>query len=224
MADKSYFSRELLQFLKELRRNNKRAWFQANKQRYELAVREPMLRFIADFGFHLHRISRHFVADARPIGGSMFRIHRDIRFTKDKSPYKTHAGAHFSHGKAEEGVHAPGFYLHLEPGGCFAAAGLWHPDSRTLVKVREAIVLRPEAWKKACRGLTLEGESLNRPPRGYDPNHAFVEDLKRRDFVTSIDFSEAQVCSSGFLRDFAAASKRMSPLVEFLTKAVGLGW
>lgn len=224
MADKPYFSRELFRFLKELRRNNTREWFQANKQRYELAVREPMLRFIADFGVPLRKISAYFVADARPIGGSMFRIHRDIRFSKDKSPYKTHAAAHFSHGAAEEGVHAPGFYLHLEPGNCFAAAGLWHPDARTLVKVRDAIVRRPEAWKKARRGLTLEGESLNRPPRGYDPKPPLVEDLKRKDFVTSLELSEAQVYSSSLLRDFADASKRMSPLVEFLTKAVGLGW
>ena len=82
------------------------------------------------------------MADPRPSGGSLFRIYRDTRFSKDKSPYKTHAGMYFPV-RGGKDVHTPGFYLHLEPGACFAAAGLWHPDAAALAKVREAIVARP---------------------------------------------------------------------------------
>ncbi len=148
MAEVSHFSPELFRFLRELAKNNSRDWFQANRQRYETALREPCLRFISDLGPPLRKISRHLVADPRPSGGSLFRIYRDTRFAKDKSPYKTHAGMYFPV-RGGKDVHTPGFYLHLEPSACFAAAGLWHPDSAALAKVREAIVARPAGWKSA---------------------------------------------------------------------------
>jgi uncharacterized protein (TIGR02453 family) len=158
------------------------------------------------------------------VGGSLFRIHRDIRFAKDKSPYKTYAGAHFTHRAAREGVHAPGLYLHLSPGESFGGGGIWHPDPPTLAKVRDALARKPDAWKKARRGLTIDGESLSRPPRGYDPEHPLIADIKRKDFVTSVRFSEAEVCRPDFLGKYVASCRRMSPLLEFLTKAVGLKW
>ncbi len=116
MKRRSYFRPELFQFLRELKANNEKEWFQANKHRYESEVKEPMLRFISDFAPYLRQISRHVVADPRPVGGSMFRIYRDTRFFKDKSPYKTTAAAHFPHRDGGKDVHAPGFYLHIEPG------------------------------------------------------------------------------------------------------------
>jgi uncharacterized protein (TIGR02453 family) len=224
MREAPHFTPRLFEFLRELKRNNNREWFQANKHRYETVIRDPMIQFVMDFAPHLEKLSRHFIADPRPTGGSIFRIYRDIRFSRDKSPYKTHAAALFFHDDAAEGVHAPCFYLHLEPDNCFAATGLWHPDSRTLVKVRGAIVKRPQAWKKAVRGLKLEGRVLSRLPHGYDPKHPLAEDLKRVDFVTSLTFSEGQVCRPRFLHDFVSACKRMSPLVQFLTRAIGLPW
>lgn len=153
-----HFTPELFRFLRELKRNNTREWFLANKERYEVFVRAPFLRFVGDFGPLLRRISPQFVADPRPVGGSLFRIYRDTRFSKDKRPYKTQVAAHFPHGAAGKDVHAPGFYLHLEPGGCFAAAGLWHPDPPALAEVRDAIVERPAAWRAVLRrGLAIEG-------------------------------------------------------------------
>ncbi|HWP34343.1 MAG TPA: TIGR02453 family protein [Thermodesulfobacteriota bacterium] len=221
----AHFSPALFAFLRELAAHNDRAWFLANKSRYDADVREPMLRFIADFGPHLRRISRYFIADPRPVGGSMFRIHRDTRFSRDKRPYKTVAAARFPHAAASRDVHAPGFYLHLEPGNCFAGAGLWHPDAAALRRVREAIVARPTAWRAVlAAGLPLGGGTLRRPPRGYDPAHPFVEDLKRTDFVTTVSFSEAEVCGPRFLEAFAEACRAASPLVEFVTKALGLRW
>jgi uncharacterized protein (TIGR02453 family) len=225
MAKEAHFNPELFTFLKQLRKNNNREWFHTNKERYESVVRDPFLRFIADLSFRLDEISPHLEADPRPVGGSMFRIYRDVRFSKDQSPYKTHAGAHFPHIDADKNVHVPGFYLHLEPGGCFAAAGVWHPDSTTLKRIRAAIVERPTVWEAVRRSkLRIEGRTLARPPKGYDAQHPFIEDLKRQDFVSSIAFSDAQVCHPRFLSDFVAACKKMNPLMKFLTKALGLAW
>src|SRR5262249_16448779 len=196
----------------------------ANRERYESALLEPFLRFISDFGPRLSKISRSFVADPRPSGGSLFRIYRDTRFSKDKSPYKTHAAAHFRHRAASQDVHAPGFYLHLEPRGCFAASGLWRPDGPAVKRVRDAIVERSPEWKQIRKSLAIDGESLARPPRGYDPSHPFIEDLKCKDFITSVRFSDRQVTSPCFLQDFTAACRKMSPLVRFTTEALGLPW
>jgi uncharacterized protein (TIGR02453 family) len=156
-----------------------------------------------------------------PDAGSLFRIYRDIRFSPDKRPFKTHVGIRFSHGSGKD-AHAPVFYLHLEPENCFAAAGVWHPDNRALTRIRTAIVDQPERWAKVRLKLELEGDSLTRPPRGYDPEHPFIEDIKRKDFVASVGFSDKQVCGPAFMRDFAATCRSMVPLVEFTTKALGL--
>ena len=213
------FSAELFEFLRELRKNNNREWFLEHKARYESLVREPLLRFIAEVGPRLRTISRHLQ------GGSMFRIYRDIRFARDKSPYKTHAAAHFPHAASDRDVHAPGFYLHLEPGHCFAAAGLWHPDATTLERVRERIAHRPSAWQAVLRRrLPIDGERLSRPPRGYDPTHPHIEDLKLKDFITRVAFPDAAVRSPGFPRAFVRACTTMSPLMAFLTRALNLAW
>ncbi len=211
--------------MKDLRRNNSREWFQKNRERYESEVRDPFLRFISDLGPHLSKISRHFVADPRPTGGSLFRIYRDTRFSKDKSPYKTNAAADFRHRAAGRDVHAPGFYLNIEPGGCLAAAGVWHPDPPALAKVRDAIVERPKEWERIRRlGLEVEGDSLVRPPKGYDAAHPFISDVKHKDFYTTVPFTEKQACSARFLLDFVAVCKKMSPLVEFLAEALRMPW
>jgi len=221
MPDAVFFRPELFDFLRQLKRHNSREWFARNKQRYEEAVRDPALLFIASFAPHLRRLSPHFVADPRPTRGSLFRIYRDTRFSQDKRPFKTHVGIHFSHASGKD-AHAPVFYLHLEPDNCFAAAGVWHPDSSALTRIRMAIMEEPGRWAKVKQKLELEGESLRRPPRGFDPNHRFIEDIKRKDFVASVGLTEAQVCGPDFMRDFAAACRAMLPLVEFATRALGL--
>src|SRR6516164_3284466 len=116
----------------------------------------------------------------------------------------------------------PVFYLHLEPDNCFAAAGIWHPDNRTLTRVRSAIVSDSDRWAAFLRKLELEGDKLSRPPKGFDRQHPFIEDLKMKDFVASVTFTEDQICGSKFLRQFTSACRKMSPLVEFTTKALGL--
>jgi len=220
-----HFTEGLFRFLTELRANNDRVWFHANKNRYESEVKEPMLRFIADFGERLRAISRNFDADPRPVGGSMFRIYRDTRFSKDKSPYKTAAAAHFQYRHGSKDVHAPGFYLHLEPGECMGGGGLWHPDAAALQKVRDRIVTRPKEWKAIVDGgVAISGETLKRPPAGYAPTHPFIEDLKRKDIYTMTRFSEADVCAPDFVDRYTEACRSAAPLVAFLTRALGLAW
>jgi uncharacterized protein (TIGR02453 family) len=221
MAKASYFSAEVFQFLRQLKQHNDREWFADNKDRYQKAVVEPALAFIADFAPGLAGLSTRFIADPRPTRGSLFRIYRDTRFSTDKLPYKTHVGIHFRHENGKD-VHAPLYYLHLEPGGCFAAAGVWHPDSRALTKIRSAIVADPAAWKKATAKIELEGESLSRPPKGFSAEHPCIVDLKRKDYVSSIELSEEQICAPALMREFTAACRKMTPLVEFTTRALGL--
>jgi len=216
-----FFQPELFAFLRQLKRHNNREWFTANKTQYQQVAVEPAMRFIRGFAPHLSKLSPHFVADARPTRGSLFRIYRDTRFASDKRPYKTHIGIHFSHASGKD-AHAPVFYLHLEPDNCFAAAGIWHPDNPTLTRIRHAIVRQSVQWAKITRKLTLEGEALKRPPRGFDAAHPFIEDIKRKDFVASVSFEEAQLSAPRFLRDFTTACRTMKPIVEFTTKALGL--
>lgn len=217
-----YFDRGLFDFLKELKRHNDRDWFQANKDRYEHDLKEPFLDFIADAGPGLHKISTALVADPRPVGGSMFRIYRDVRFSKDKSPYKTHAGAHFQLGR--KGARGPGYYLHLEPGMCFVAGGIWMPDAQTLQMIRQRIADRPAEWKKARRSLDHEEQALKRPPRGFAPDHPMIEDIKRKSFTSSTRLSDKQVLGPGLMKTFLGACKEISPLMKFLAAAVGARW
>ena len=162
----AYFTPELFRFLARLKRNNNRDWFLAHKDEYETHVRQPALTFITDFAAPLYAITPHLVADVRPSRGSLFRIYRDTRFSGDKRPYKTHIAMRFSHRGKD--VHSPGFYLHLEAGGCFAASGLWHPEPPTLLRVRSAMVSRPKEWRAVRKLLNWDDASkLSRPPRGF---------------------------------------------------------
>jgi uncharacterized protein (TIGR02453 family) len=222
-----YFRQALFLFLEELKRHNNRDWFQRNKARYEADVRAPLLRFVADFAPPLARLSKHMVADPRPSGGSLFRIHRDVRFSKDKSPYKTHAAVQFRH-RAARDVHAPGFYLHLEPGRVFAGAGIWHPDPATLLLLRKAVASKGGSWRQAVsgkafrRGLTLEGDFSVRPPRGFPKDHALIEDIRRKDFIAVAGFSDKDALGAGFLGDFTEFCRVACPLMRFLAGAVRL--
>ena len=216
-----YFTPEFFRFLTRLKRNNDRDWFLAHKEEYEATVHQPALQFITDFAAPLHKITPYLVADARPSRGSLFRIYRDTRFSHDKRPYKTHVAMRFSHRGKD--VHSPGFYLHLDPAGCFAASGLWHPEPPTLLKVRTAMLDRADEWRRVHKLLNWDDASkLSRPPRGFPNDHEFVEDLKLRDLGTSVDFSMQQVCSPKFMATFAGACRKMSPLAQFLAGALKL--
>ena len=162
-------------------------------------------------------------------GGSVFRIYRDVRFSKDKSPYKTNAGIHFRHEVGRK-VHGPGLYLHLQPGNVFAGAGLWRPDSATIGKIRTAIVECPDKWRAIVNDsqfkslYALEAESLKRAPKGIDPDHPLIDHLKFKSFVATANFTQEEACSPDFIQTYAAACRTASPFAHFLTTAIGLNW
>ena len=224
---KRYFTPKTFAFLRELEANNDRTWFKANQERYHATIKEPALDFIEDFAPHLEKISRNFVADPSPVGGSLFRIHRDTRFSKDKSPYKTNTGLHFKHFLAKD-AHAPGFYLHIEPGQCFAGIGLWHPEARVANQIREAIVDDARRWKRVAYGKpvstvwTQTGDRLKRPPRGFDPDHLLIDDLKRKDFLATARLRQGDVTATTFLDDWVAMCRAGSGFMKFLCEAVGV--
>lgn len=227
MAPKTYFTAGTFKFLRDLKANNDREWFADNKQRYERFVKDPAISFILDFAPHLKKISPHFKADPRVNGGSLFRIYRDTRFGKDKSPYKTNTGLHFRH-EAGKDAHAPGFYLHIEPGQVFMGAGVWRPDSPTLRKIREGIVEDPKAWKRAATGkrftdtFDLEGSSLVKAPKGFDPDHPQIEALRRKDFIGVTHLTQKAVTDPGFMKDFTALCRTAAPFQKWLCGAIGV--
>jgi len=217
-----HVTRDLFRFFGELRRHNDREWFNANKDRYLSEVRDPLLGFIAAIAPGLRTISPHLVADPHPSRGSLLRIYRDTRFSRDKTPYKTNAGLFFAL-EAETDADAPGYYLHLAPGEVFMGAGMWHPGADTLHAIRRAIVADPSGWKRARRvGLSHGEDTLKRAPRGFDPGHPLVADLKRQSFTTGVSFTEAQACAADFPARFVRAGRRAAPLVRFLARAMRL--
>lgn len=222
------FSNGTIRFLKELRSNNTREWFNANRQGYEDQVRTPACNYIEAMGTPLARISPHFVASAKKTGGSLMRVHRDIRFSADKSPYKTNIGIQFRHSAGRD-VHAPGFYLHIEPGDCFLAAGMYKPDNTTLGKVRQLIDEYPAEWISIRDRITdnekafsLFGDSLKRPPRGFNENHAQISDLKRKHFIAVKKLTQKFIISTSLVDDTTDLFDAASPLVAFVCDACDL--
>jgi uncharacterized protein (TIGR02453 family) len=226
VSEDASFSPELFAFLAELREHNDREWFAANKERYEAHVLEPALAFIEDFGYRLQEISPHFAADPRRSGGSLFRIYRDTRFAKDKSPYKTNTGMYFRHKRGKD-VHAPGYYLHLAPGEVFAGGGIWHPDTPALTAIRDEIVRDPAAWSTATQlgdGLELAGDALKRVPSGYDKEHPHADDLKRKDYFAWVKLSEEAATAPGFLDHYTGVCTSVAPLMRFLCGALEVAY
>ena len=223
------FTPELFSYMRDLKRHNDRDWFLANKPRYERTVKDPALQFIADFEPHLRKISKEFLAIARPVGGSLFRIQRDVRFSKDKSPYKDHVGIRFLH-KDAKNVHAPIFYLHLQPKGSFAGIGIWHPEPPTLAKIRQAIVDDPKGFRKVVdapsfrKRFKRDGDTLKRPPRGFDPEHPLIEELMRKDHVGACQFTDKDVVAPGFDKQLAEVFRAAAPFQRYLCKALGVGF
>ncbi|MBX2836079.1 MAG: DUF2461 domain-containing protein [Gammaproteobacteria bacterium] len=218
------FSRKTVKFLNDLSSNNNRVWFDQNKERYEDEVRGPALEYIQTMAEPLRKISPHFIASPKKVGGSLMRVHRDIRFSKDKTPYKTNIGIQFRHERGKD-VHAPGFYLHIEPGDVFIAGGIWHPDSPTLKNVRMLMDEHQAEWKKLTRklvtkdGFELQGDTLKRPPAGYAIEHPLIEDLKRKDFIAVQSIKVSSVYAKDFVAQSSKLFRQCAPLVKFVCEA-----
>jgi uncharacterized protein (TIGR02453 family) len=227
MTEFTGFPKDLFAFLKALKKNNNRDWFKANKQRYQESVVGPMVEYISSMAPHIESISPHYVADPRPHGGSMFRIYRDTRFSNDKTPYKTHAACHFRH-RAGRDAHAPGFYLHVETDGVSIGGGIWRPPSRQLGMIREFIADNPEAWERLARSAGImdmggvQGDSLQRPPRGYTADARHIEDLKRKSYYVMTGFSAGLALSPDLVAESARVFGIAGKLNHFVSDALEL--
>lgn len=222
------FSPQLFTFLEELKANNNRDWFEANRSRYLEFVKEPMLAFIAAFRPRLESVSPYLIADPKPHGGSMLRLNRDLRFSKSKEPYKAMAAAYFWHQSGKES--RPGIYLHLDPDHSFLGIGLWRPATPMRKDITDAIAANSDAWKAATTNRQFKakfkfgGESLAKLPKQYDPDHPFAEDLRRKDFIVTANFTRPQACAKDFLDRVESLCELSKPFMEFLAKAAGLKW
>jgi uncharacterized protein (TIGR02453 family) len=220
-------STDTVAFLSELAANNNRAWFAENRQRYEDSVREPALAFIDAIGPGLKRISRHFTATPRRSGGSLMRIYRDTRFSKSKLPYKTNIGMQFRHELGRD-VHAPGFYVHIEPGDCFVGAGIWRPEADVLGTIRLRIAESPGAWRRArdakgfAASFELVGEQLKRMPRGFSADHPMADDLRRKDFIGFSPYEIGEITEPEFLDYVLERFADARPFMRFLCAALEL--
>jgi len=223
------FDQETLRFLTELGAHNERPWFAANKTRYDEHVVAPALAFIDAFAEPLAKISRHFRAVPKRMGGSLMRVYRDTRFAHDKAPYKTNIGIQFRHERGKD-VHAPGFYVHIEPGGCFLGAGIWHPEPRALAAIRMEIVERPRMWQR-CRDrpefrrhFELDGQQLTRLPRGLPVDAPHADDLRRKDFIATCSLDDRDVLRSDFPQRTTERFRTSAPLMKFLCGALDLSF
>ncbi len=222
-----FFGEDTFSFLSRLGENNNRDWFHEHKHEYEAMVREPALDFIRAMQPELARFAPHFVAVDKKVGGSLMRVYRDVRFGKNKQPYKTNIGIQFRHELGKD-VHAPGFYLHIEAGEAFVGAGIWHPDGETLKKIRMYIDAHPTRWQDALsdkalnKAFSLAGDSLKRAPKGYPMDHPMIEDLKRKDFIAIAPLMPELILQDDLVGLIGSYFETAQPLMQQLCRAVSV--
>ena len=227
MARYAGFEKRTIRFLEELRANNNREWFKDNKARYEEDVLDVALRFIISMQDPLSDFAPRFTAVPTRVGGSLMRVYRDTRFSKNKLPYKTNIGIQFRHEQARD-VHSPGYYVHIEPDEVFLGVGMWRPDPVSLRHIRERIAARPGEWQRVIgdasfrRQFTLGGDSLTRPPRGFDKDHVCIEDIKRKSFIAARELDVDACLKPQFQRTVESSFKAAEPFMQFLCEAVGV--
>lgn len=214
---------ETLKFLRDLDKNNNREWFQANKKTFE-AAQDNLIAFT---GYLINEVGKFddAVATIDP-KSCVFRIYRDVRFSKDKSPYKTNLGAYISPGGRKS--MQPGYYFHLQPGRSFAAGGKHLPDGPETLRIRNAIANNTDEFLKVVEKKSfreqfgeMRGDRLKSAPKGFDPDHKAVEYLKLREFMAFKELHDAKtLCSAEFPKYLAGLIKEMYPLVAFLRNAL----
>ncbi len=213
------------QFLNDLKENNDRDWFKANKPRYEEARNEFETFIVALLG-QIEQfdpsVAHHKAKDC------IFRIYRDVRFSKDKSPYKTHFGAHVTSAAKRSEIHSrAGYYIHLEPGASMLAGGAYLPQGPWLKAIRQEIVYETEAFKKILNDKDfkhyfgeMEGEKLKTAPRDYPKDHPEIELLRHKSFLASHRCSDEEVLSGDFLQHSAKVFQALYPFDQFLNRAM----
>jgi uncharacterized protein (TIGR02453 family) len=217
-------------FLRDLARNNRREWFEGHRETYETELQRPLAALLDEIDVRLASLAPELAADSRR---SIFRIHRDIRFSKDKSPYKTHIAFWVSHralgNSGGAAVHGgAGLYFHLEPNASIVAGGMWMPPTPALARIRAALAADLAGFESARRafrrqfGELSEESVLKRPPRGYDADHPAARWLRYRSFTVSAPISVAELRRSDLPDRLARAYKPVVPLVRWLNSALGL--
>jgi uncharacterized protein (TIGR02453 family) len=229
----SGFKPAAMKFLRSLKRNNTREWFQANRETYETALRTPMAALIEELDVRFAEMAPEIVGDPKR---SLFRIHRDVRFSSDKSPYKANAACWFYHGDAGRGVGSTtphggaGFYFHMEPGRSLLGGGIWMPPRPTLNRIREEIdenhqsltrVLKEPALKRNFGGLAEES-MLTRMPRGYPDSHPAATLLRHQSFTIGRELADTELFSPRLPDLLAREYARILPLVRWFNGALGL--
>lgn len=211
--------KEGFQFLKRLKKNNDREWFVPRKPEYDRLLKEPMLALIEDLG----REMRHIAPEIRFVPRSLLRLYRDTRFSKDKTPYKTHVAATFDMAGYPKSVSSPGFYLQIEPGEVFVGGGLYMPDARQLKKLRYAIEQKSESFLAVVEDRKLrkyfgklQGESLKRAPLGYALDHPMIDYLKMKGFFVGKSFGEDLAYGRKLVPTLIDAYARIVPLARWL--------
>lgn len=224
----AYFTDKTFRFLRGLARNNHREWFHAHKADYEAHVRGPFQRLLVDLQPALADVSEHYRADPKPVGGSLFRIHRDTRFANDKAPYKNWQGARLYHERAKQ-VAAPSFYVHLQAGACFIGAGLWHPEPDTQRRIRQFIFDNPGTWKATAhapafvRRYDFEAEEmLVRPPRGFPADFEFIDDLRHKNFIGVRSLEDSVMLGPKLRQTLEKDLVGLGPFVDYLCAALDL--
>ncbi len=223
-----HFEPSAFQFFEDLALNNTRAWFHENKQRYENDVADPVLAFVARCSLLLAGVSPHFEAVPKKHGGSLFRIYRDTRFSRDKRPYRENAACRFSHAR-QNGINGPCFYFHLEPNKIVLGGGIWHPGSEDLFKIRSLIAEKPELWIQAKKQLfetgfytDIEGEKLTRPPRNFGLNTPCIDDIKLKSFFAVYEADKNVALQKDFIAHVHGAFAAAMPLLRFICTALKL--
>ncbi len=222
------FSPELIRFFAELEKNNSKKWFNEHRDIYEQHVKQAMLNFVSAMGERFAEISPEIVADPR-INGSVYRIYRDIRFSKNKLPYKTHTAAVFYHryGKKHE---FPGFYFQISHKGITWAAGHFKISTEQLERIRNFLGRNPQMWKAITeesqfvqRFGSVYGEKLQRPPKGFDASHPAIEALKLKQFLIRYEEPpESHLNDPGIVEQTLRIYQDAAPFVEMLCIALGI--
>ncbi len=214
-----------LQFLKSLKKNNKKEWFDANRSKYDSA-KKNIEELTAGIISRLSKTDES-IAQLQP-KECMFRINRDVRFSKNKAPYKTNMGVYFSKG-GKKGVQA-GYYFHVEPGASFIAGGLWMPMAPELKKIRQEIdynwddfskIVQEKKFKSAFGNLDRSDEyTLSRPPKGYDEENPAIEYLKLKSLIATRKLTDAELASKDVIKNVVAHFEKMRAFIDFLNRAV----
>jgi uncharacterized protein (TIGR02453 family) len=214
---RGYFS-----FLEGLAAHNERPWFKAHEETFRKDVEGPFLDLVAAIAPGFSRACPRLRVDASRTRGSTLRIQRDVRFSRDQTPYKLHMTALFLHEDRPKGAGMLGMFLRLGVDEMLLGAGLHLPDAPTLRRVREAIAADTRTWRRV--GAGVEGASLKRVPAPFPPDHPCADDLRRKEFYRTLPFTRREVLDPDFPRTVVATARKLEPFLGFLARGAGLRW